>query len=62
MANDGKGNGQTVSTRKGTIETDCTGKGKYQMNTSSQWQGSSNTTGPDKDGFIPTWNHAKGRV
>ena len=54
MANDGKGNGQTVSTRKEKFR-------KAQKNTSSQGQGPSNTIGPDKDGFIPTQNHAKGK-
>ena len=55
------GNGQTVSTRKLNVQTDITGKGKAKMNTSSQRQGPSSSTSPDKDGFIPARTHATGQ-
>ena len=60
MANDGMGNGQTITTGKGNVQTDIIGKRKAQMNTSSQGQGPSSTIGLDKDVFILARNHAKG--
>ncbi len=60
MANDGMGNGQTISTRKGNVQTNIIGKGKAQMDTSRQWQGPSSHTSPNKDGFILAQTHAKG--
>lgn len=61
MANDGRGNDQNVSLGKGNVQSDSAGKGKAHMNSSSQEPGPSNTSGPDKDGFIPARNRAKGR-
>lgn len=54
------GNGQIVTTRKRNFQTDIIGKGKDYMNTSSQGQGPSSSTSPDKDGFIPARTRAKG--